>query len=99
MKNLKENTVSHFCQPIDPIEEEKQGKLTWKMKLLLFIVAPIAILMVSKVIKERASREKSLRNKIKYMKPSIKEGFFGNTVTWEMRDKPLTKEELKSFNV
>ena len=39
--------------------------------------------------------KKELVNKVRMFKPTITDGFWGKTTTWEEREKPLTNEELK----
>ena len=38
------------------------------------------------------------KNKLKYFKLTITEGFWGSKITWEEREVPLTDEELKLKN-
>jgi hypothetical protein len=35
-------------------------------------------------------------NKLKYFKPTLKEGFFSNTIYWEERKTPLTDGDLET---
>ena len=37
-----------------------------------------------------------MKNKLKHFKPTINEGVFLTTMSWQERDIPLTDEELKS---
>jgi hypothetical protein len=46
---------------------------------------------------ERNREANKLREKIKYFKPTITTSIFGRRVSWELRDKPLTDEELAKF--
>ena len=39
--------------------------------------------------------KKDLVDKVRMFKPTITDGFWGKTTTWEEREKPLTNEELK----
>ncbi|WP_166919852.1 hypothetical protein [Flavobacterium poyangense] len=41
--------------------------------------------------------DKEFRLKVKFFKVTIKKGFFGSIQIWEMRDKPLSDEDLESF--
>lgn len=43
------------------------------------------------------TEQKEFRLKIKFFKLTIKEGFFWNTPIWEIREKPLSDEELENF--
>jgi hypothetical protein len=48
-------------------------------------------------IKNLTPEEKEFRSKIKFFKLTIKKGFFGSRQIWEMRDKPLSDQELDDF--
>lgn len=88
-------------QPVNFFEEEREPKkLDWKMKLLLVLITPFAVFYVKKLADSaRINRkeEEKERRKIKFFKPTITEGFFSNKVKWEMRDAPLTDEQVNEF--
>ena len=82
------------------ILEKPNKQLTFFEKFKKFIgfiivglFGMLLLLVVSKS-RERKSIEQEKRNKLKYFKPSIKEGIFSNTITWIMRDEPLSEESL-----
>jgi hypothetical protein len=74
-----------------PVEK----KLKWWQKALIWTIAMIFKSMVL----PRLQKRREMKDKVKYMKPTIHEGILFNTVSWEMRDKPLTNEELKQFDI
>lgn len=39
---------------------------------------------------------KNVTEKLRNFKPTVTEGFFSNTITWEERETPLTDEELEN---
>jgi hypothetical protein len=54
--------------------------------------------MIREIIKELTGESdcqlQKTVDKLRTFKPTITEGFFGKTTTWEERDKPLTNEQL-----
>jgi len=56
------------------------------------------LLLAYKMIKGKLHEYEKTKTKIKHFKPTIKEGILFNSVSWEMRDKPLTDEELKNLS-
>jgi hypothetical protein len=75
----------------EPIEK----KLKWWQKALIWTIAMIFKSMVLPRLQQR----KAIKDKVRYMKPTIHEGILFNSITWEMRDKPLTEQELKDFDI
>lgn len=53
-------------------------------------------ILADKYASRRISERKAIKNKLKHFKPTIQEGFFSNTISWQERDIPLSDEELKS---
>lgn len=66
-------------------------------KILFYLFLIMVALFFVGVLEKRNRKEKKIRTKLKYFTPSIKEGFFGNTVTWKLRDKSLTDEQLDNL--
>lgn len=53
-------------------------------------------ILAARYVINRTSERQAMKNKLKYFKPTIQEGVFSNTISWQERDIPLTDEELKS---
>jgi len=90
---MKENLYWQFYEDV---KEQEESKLTWKDKMLIGLFA----LCASWVLERMARRNQQIRhikNKVKYMKPTIHDTMFGKHVSWEMRDKPLTDIEISQF--
>ncbi|RUT67757.1 hypothetical protein D0817_24655 [Flavobacterium cupreum] len=80
-------------------------------KVLQFLIAggllPLAQFIKNKEIipcsKDRpdnnkvTTEEKEFRLKIRFFKLTIKEGFFWNTQIWEIREKPLSDEQMENL--
>lgn len=54
------------------------------------------LILVVRYISNRVSERQAMKNKLKHFKPTINEGVFFTTISWQERDIPLTDEELKS---
>lgn len=66
-------------------------------KVLCYMACGLTLPFLLDRLSSRVSKEKEFRFKIKYFRLTIKKGFFTTTKIWEMREKPLTEEELESF--
>ena len=44
------------------------------------------------------AKKKQMRERIRFFRPTIIDGFWCKSTHWELRDKPLTDEELKQFD-
>lgn len=64
--------------------------LSWLFQALM----SIAFAMVFHEVSRMSHQRKILRKKIKHFKPTIHEGFFGKSVSWELRDTPLTDKQI-----
>jgi len=62
---------------------------------LIGVLSGVILLFIDK-LKNRSLQKSELKNKLKHFKPTIHEGVFSNTISWEERDTPLTDEELKN---
>jgi hypothetical protein len=89
-----------FFQDIE-ISEIPYSKRTFIQKLrvirlytLMSILGGFAIIVLRK-LRERSSQKEQLRNKLKHFKPTLHEGTWSNTISWEERDRPLTDEEVE----
>ena len=71
----------------------------WKNRLLYFIMGlgGILTIVILRKINDNKSEKKKLREKVRYFKPTLVEGFWSKEIRWEMRDKPLTDDELDAF--
>lgn len=49
----------------------------------------IALWLIGKYFAAIMKQQKDMEEKVKYFRPTIKQGWFGEIVSWEMRDKPL----------
>lgn len=56
-----------------------------KIGIFTFVV----LWLIGKYFAARMKQQKDMEEKVKYFRPTIKQGWFGETVSWEMRDKPL----------
>lgn len=54
------------------------------------------LILVAGYVSNRVSERQAMKNKLKHFKPTINEGVFLTTMSWQERDIPLTDEELKS---
>lgn len=108
MSNSSNQEMNIFDYPLDPDNEgfdfdSKDSKWDnmpkWK-KIMLFIalgLGGILTMVILRRINDRRTEEKRMREKIRYFKPTITEGVLSNRTSWEMRDAPLTDEQLDSF--
>ena len=81
-------------------EEKDNKKIKWYVKLIRFCLRiPIFFiaLLYENRLKERQRRIKQIKKKLKYFNPTIHECFFGNTVSWTGREKPLSDEEVNNL--
>jgi hypothetical protein len=62
-------------------------------RAFIFIVLKI----IDQRVQERLDAIDKVKTKVKYFNPTITEGFFGKKVTWTMRDKPLTDDEMNNL--
>jgi len=71
----------------------------WKRTLLIFIMGlgGILTMVILRKINDKKSEKRKLREKVRYFKPTIVESSWSKEVRWEMRDKPLTDDELDAF--
>lgn len=82
-------------------DQDNDKPLKWYQKILyavpsfLFFMAAV---IVGKYIKNKIEQRQHLKTKLKYFNPTIKQGWFGKTITWTMRDKPLSDEQLEEFD-
>jgi hypothetical protein len=65
-------------------------------KVMGIIVIGLFAFFLMKMVKDKKKINQH-KNKIKYFNPSIEEGIFSNKITWTMRDKPLTDEQVNDF--
>ena len=54
------------------------------------------LILMSRYISNRVSERQAIKNKLKHFKPTIHEGVFLTTMSWQERDTPLTDEQLRS---
>lgn len=76
---------------------EKMSK--WK-KTLLFIILGLGGILTISIMRRMSAKEsekKKLRERVRYFKPTITETALSKSISWEMRDKPLTDEQLDGF--
>lgn len=66
--------------------------------VLFYIVFSPTILYMKSIVANNNRIRKETRNKVRHFKPTIHDGFWGKRVSWEMRDRPLTDQELKDFD-
>lgn len=75
----------------------KQKLRVIRLYVILGLFAGVLLVVVDK-LKERPSRREELRNKLRHYKPTIHEGTWSKSISWEERDTPLTDEELKRYD-
>lgn len=54
------------------------------------------LILVAGYVSNRVSERQAMKIKLKHFKPTINEGVFLTTMSWQERDIPLTDEQLKS---
>ncbi len=71
----------------------------WKKYMLFFILGLGGIITIAiyNRFKEKKYKEKKLREKVRYFKPTVNESMFSRSISWEMRDTPLTDKQLDDF--
>lgn len=67
--------------------------LAWLMMAIFVIV----FFIVSRRYMEVQSRRQRVKKKFKYFRPTVHDGFFGKQVSWELRDSPLTDQEIDNI--
>ena len=67
-----------------------------RYKLLYDGVLGGFLILVARYVSNRVSERQAMKKKLKHFKPTIHEGVFLTTMSWQERDTPLTDEELKS---
>lgn len=77
-------------------KNKKIKKATWSGRLKKRVYLFFGYIALQLLIGHYRKR-KEIETKFKYFKPTIHEGFFGKSVRWKARKKPLTKEELDQF--
>ena len=99
---MTENTKHWFFQDAE-LSEKTFKTRTFKEKLrVIRFYALIGVLggfliLILRYISNRVSERQQLKNKIKHFKPTIHEGVFLTTMSWELRDKPLSEQELNEL--
>lgn len=72
---------------------------TFKEKLIVIqfyaLVGLLGVFVIGLIRTHKKSQVE--KNKLKYFKPTIYEGIFTNKISWELRDKPLTDQELSDL--
>jgi hypothetical protein len=79
------------------ILEAIQNAFYWCLDMLGRLAIFIAAEMMKQWLQDRTRQRRSIERKVKYFKPTIHESFWGKRVTWEMRDEPLTKEQIEKL--
>ncbi len=78
--------------------EEKPLSFKEKARKLFVIIAVgvfvFTIMCFKKGLNEESGKKKLVQNKLKYFKPTIIESFWGRKIQWELRDNPLSDEEV-----
>jgi hypothetical protein len=64
------------------------------MKKVKQIIGRIAAAKIASNFIEDANRRATLRTRIRYFRPTVTQTFFGRRVQWQLRDQPLSEEEL-----
>lgn len=64
--------------------------------LITGLVAIVFFMASRRYMEQHRKRHKAFR-KMKYFKPTIHDGFFGESVSWELRDKPLSDQQLNEI--
>jgi hypothetical protein len=96
-----ENTRHWFFQDAELSEKPfktrtfKEILRVIRFYVIMGFIGGFIILIVSS-IRKNTYRHHRIKNRIKHFKPTIHEGVFSNTISWEERDTPLTDEELKN---
>jgi hypothetical protein len=96
-----ENTRHWFFQDAE-LSEKPFKTRTFKEKLrVIRFYAIIGVLggfliLVARYVSNRVSERQAMKKKLKHFKPTIHEGVFLTTMSWQERDTPLTDEELKN---
>ena len=72
-------------------------KLNTFIAYLVIGMANFGAYIIEEIAGNPREKEKIIMKQIKYFKPTIKHGFWGKTITWEMREKPLTDKELEDL--
>ncbi len=100
----QESRKKHWFFEDADLSEIPFSQRTFKQKLrvirlyvILGLFAGVLLIVVDK-LKERPSRREELRNKLRHYKPTIHEGTWSKSISWEERDTPLTDEELKRYD-
>jgi hypothetical protein len=85
-------------------EDIKISQIPFKKRSFKQKIRVIRITILMRILKFCANliigelkNRQELKNKLKYFKPTIHEGFFSNKISWEQRNKPLTDTELKNI--
>ena len=95
-------TKKHWFFQDAELSEKPFKTRTFKEKLrVIRFYALIGVLggfliLVAGYVRNRVSERQAMKNKLKHFKPTINEGVFLTTMSWQERDVPLTDEELKS---
>jgi hypothetical protein len=95
-------TKKHWFFQDAELSEKPFKTRTFKEKLrVIRFYALIGVLggfliLVAGYVSNRVSERQAMKNKLKHFKPTINEGVFLTTMSWQERDVPLTDEELKS---
>lgn len=100
----QEPTKKHWFFEDAELSEIPFSERTLKQKLrvirfyvLMGLFAGVLLVVVDK-LKEKPSRREELRKKLRYYKPTMHEGTWSNSISWEERDTPLTDEEMKRYD-
>ena len=72
-------------------------KLNTFIAYLVIGMANFGAYVIEEISGSSREQQEMIKSKIKYFKPTIIEGFWGKTIKWEMRDKPLTDKELEDL--
>ncbi len=81
-------------------EDAPEEKQPWHKRLLfgLFqMLIYVAAFMVFRAISKKQAETTKVKCKLKYFSPTITEHWYGKTVTWTERAKPLTDEEMREM--
>jgi hypothetical protein len=65
-------------------------------KIFWFFVA-VVMLLIFEEMKERKHKKNRMKSKLKYFNPIVEESIFGKKITWILREKPLSDEELENL--
>lgn len=86
---MEENSKLKFDLPKKG--EEVKQKLTFKQWLLFALIWLVCKVFFAPFVRKHGE----VREKVRRFKPTVKEGFWGKSVSWELRDRPLTDAELR----